>query len=237
MGMGPAGKSVGPLVVRGADGPATALFLDGSGALPGTQVNLDGVSVALVTGTVSLVGGRGKQMVMGDGAAQSMILGEGDDELHGGGGDDTVGSQGGDDRLFGGDGQDRVFGGTGDDYLHGNAGADSVSGDDGHDVLQGGKGDDHLDGGAGDDLLLGDLGDDTLTGGLGADVFVALAAGGRDVVLDFDATQGDRIRLADGVAFEARQEGADTVIDLAGGGRMVLAGVQLSALPEGWLVQ
>jgi Ca2+-binding RTX toxin-like protein len=234
LGMGPLLSNIGPVIVQNSLGNPSAFFLDATGALPGTKVELHNIDYALVTGQVKLLGGSGKQTVFADGAAQDMFLGEDDDELHGGGGNDTVGSAGGDDRLYGDDGDDRVFGGIGDDFLHGNAGADSVTGDDGHDILQGGKGDDHLDGGAGDDVLLGDLGDDTLTGGAGADVFVGLVGGGRDLVTDFNAAEGDRVRLASG--YDVRQEGADTVITLEGGGQLVLANVQLATLPAGWIL-
>ncbi|WP_374469778.1 Ig-like domain-containing protein [Phenylobacterium sp.] len=236
LGMSPLASSLAPVVIQGPLNQLSAFFLDATGSLPGTQVALQNINYALVTGQVNLIGGLGKQTVFADGAAQNMVLGEDDDELHGGGGNDTVGSASGDDRLFGDDGDDRVFGGTGDDFLHGNEGADTISGDEGGDILQGGKGDDVLSGGEGDDLLLGDLGNDTLTGGAGADVFVALVRGGRDIVADFNAAEGDRVQLSSGQRYTAHQAGADTVIDLDGGGELVLANVQLSALPAGWIV-
>lgn len=284
------GPLPGPFGVVGGLGAHTVIFLDATGLRPGLGVTLDHVDIAIIHGQLNLTGGLGAQLVLGDGYAQSMVLGEGDDELHGGGGNDTVGSAEGDDRLFGDDGDDRVFGGVGDDYLHGNAGADTVSGDAGNDVAHGGRGDDRMDGGdgddrfmgdlgddliaggegldylhggagadtvsgdagndvvqggkdadrleggAGDDVLLGDLGNDTLAGGDGADLFVALAGGGRDLVLDFDAAAGDRVRLAAGTGYQLRQEGADAVLDLDGGGQLVLVGVQAASLTGGWMV-
>lgn len=83
---------------------------------------------------------------------------------------------------------ENATGGVGDDVLLGNA-LDNR--------LTGGSGDDWLDGGDGGDVLKGGLGDDHLTGGDGADTF-ALGPG-RDVVLDFNADQGDQLRLPAGV--------------------------------------
>ena len=57
-----------------------------------------------------------------------------------------------------------------------------------------------------------------------------------DRVLDFSAAAGDKVRVGAGVTYTLAQEGADTVIDLGSGQRMVLEGVQLTSLPEGWIV-
>ncbi|WP_150109786.1 calcium-binding protein [Geitlerinema sp. PCC 7407] len=90
-----------------------------------------------------------------------------------------------------------ISAGEGDQVLEGTA-----EGDD----LRGGPGADRLIGGEGSDLLVGGLGEDQLTGGPGADLFVwqrsdlALAESG-DVIVDFDAAQGDRIGLV-GLTFE-----------------------------------
>ena len=90
-----------------------------------------------------------------------------------------------------------IAAGEGDQVLEGTA-----EGDD----LRGGPGADRLIGGEGPDLLVGGLGEDQLTGGPGADLFVwqrsdlALAESG-DVIVDFDAAQGDRIGLV-GLTFE-----------------------------------
>lgn len=224
-------------------------------------IELLDITVAVVRGAAVLTGGSGAQIVYGDDAAQSMMLGEGDDELHGGGGDDVVGSASGNDTLAGDDGRDTVFGGEGDDqltggtgadHLHGNLGSDLLHGGGGADTLHGGQGDDAVAGGRDDDVVFGDLGadtllgdrgddtlsgglgDDVLTGGLGADLFVA--SGGVDRILDFDAAGGDRLRLEPGRAPVVRQDGADTVVDLGAAGRVVLEGVQLASLPEGWIV-
>ncbi|SCX67139.1 type I secretion C-terminal target domain (VC_A0849 subclass), partial [Pseudomonas sp. NFACC32-1] len=84
----------------------------------------------------------------------------------------------------------------------GNALGNVLTGNVGNNVLNGGAGNDQLDGGAGADMLVGGLGTDTLTGGEGADRFVfsalnELGKGGiRDVILDFNSLQGDKLDLS-----------------------------------------
>jgi Ca2+-binding RTX toxin-like protein len=83
---------------------------------------------------------------------------------------------------------------TGNDTLTGTPGADTI------DAL---AGNDKVDGLAGDDRLTGGPGKDTLTGGTEADIFdinIASDSGPgtlkRDVVLDFNQSEGDRFDLA-----------------------------------------
>lgn len=90
-----------------------------------------------------------------------------------------------------------------DDILTGTSGNDDLTGSSGNDRLDGRGGDDRLDGGQGSDTLSGGNGADTLTGGDGADVFglgeVLESTPGilnRDVITDFNPTQGDRIDLS-----------------------------------------
>ena len=87
---------------------------------------------------------------------------------------------------------------TGNDSLMGSDLADTLRGESGDDQLNGGTGNDLLVGGAGDDILIGGLGEDQLTGGSGADTFTWRAGDlGKDSILDFNATEGDRIDLRD----------------------------------------
>ena len=118
-----------PMVISGdsSSSISVALVIDVRQLPSGTVVQLDNVAFAAVTGAVTLTGGAGNNMVVGDDASQSIVLGEGDDVLHGGGGNDTVGSQGGDDLIYGEDGNDRLFGGAGQDQLHGGRNTDTVS--------------------------------------------------------------------------------------------------------------
>jgi hypothetical protein len=56
-----------------------------------------------------------------------------------------------------------------------------------------------------------------------------------DRVLDFHASEGDRVLLDPGTVYSLAQVGADVVIDMGANGQMVLVGVQLSSLPTGWI--
>jgi Ca2+-binding RTX toxin-like protein len=90
-----------------------AFVIDVTKLATGNQIQLDNIDFA------SIIGGAGNNVVIGDDAAQTIVLGPGDDELHGGGGNDVIGSEGGNDRLFGSSGDDTLFGGAGADLLHG----------------------------------------------------------------------------------------------------------------------
>jgi len=123
--------SGGPLVVSAAnitDGHKTALVIDTSALPAGTLIDLENVDFAIIIGNARVTGGAGDNVVYGDGDSQFIVLGEGNDVLHGGGGKDTVGSLRGNDQTFGDAGDDIVYGGTGNDTLHGGAGNDRLNG-------------------------------------------------------------------------------------------------------------
>jgi Ca2+-binding RTX toxin-like protein len=128
----------------------------------------------------------GDDVVFGSIYADTIIAGQGDDEVRGGRGNDTIYGYSGGDHLYGGRGHDNIFGGAGDDALNGGAGGDTLEGgagsdvlwgDDGADVIRGGASAgsidiDILDGGDGDDLLYGDDGTDYIVAGRGDDVII-----------------------------------------------------------------
>jgi Ca2+-binding RTX toxin-like protein len=216
----------------GGSGADTVQGLEGADTLNGGE------------GGDRLFGGLDNDSVDGGGGLNYLRGDEGDDAVVGGAQHDDINGNMGRDTLFGGDGDDWVRGGkdddavlagAGDDLAFGDLGNDTVGGGAGADVIHGGDGDDMLRGDDGDDTLMGDLGRDTLDGGIGADVFVASENSGDDRVVAFNAAEGDRVQLDPGTAFTLAQEGSDTVIDMAGS-RMVLAGVQLNSLPDGWLI-
>lgn len=123
----------------------------------------------------------------------------GDDVIYGGGGNDRLYGDGGNDLIFG----DQAFGGS-------FSGRDRLEGGDGNDWLYGGGGNDTLIGGSGNDYLDGAFGGstsdvDTLTAGSGADTFglgytgsyteVKYLGSGYAVITDFNAREGDKIRI------------------------------------------
>ena len=105
-----------------------ALVIDARALPEGSVLQLDKVEFAIVVGNVRVIGGEGRNFVVGDAEDQVILLGPEDDVLRGGGGNDTVASTGGDDQLFGDAGNDRVIGGAGNDTLEGGAGNDVLQG-------------------------------------------------------------------------------------------------------------
>ncbi len=132
-----------PLVINGssrASDGKQAIIVDGRSLPAGTTIQVDGVEFVAVIGNVRIIGGAGNNMASGDAAAQSIVLGAGDNTLHGGAGNDTIGSTDGADQLYGDGGDDVVFGGAGNDLLSGGAGSDRINGGTGFDVaLQSGQ--------------------------------------------------------------------------------------------------
>jgi Ca2+-binding RTX toxin-like protein len=185
--------------------------------------------------------------------------GDGNDYVHGGAEFDDINGNVGDDEAYGGPGDDWVLGGQGDDklwgdsktwshqidaiidvgegadFLHGNLGDDTIDAGPGADTVLGGQGEDRLIGGAGNDWLSGDRGSDTISGGGGADTFHASNTSGVDRVLDFNRAEGDRIQLDPGTSYSVSEAGAGVVIEFSGGAQVVLAGMSLASLTEGWI--
>lgn len=186
-------------------------------------------------GADTIVGGEGTSYLRGEEGNDSISGGASFDNIQGNMGNDTETAGAGDDWVLGGKDNDSLSGGAGADTVNGNLGNDTVDGGDGADVVRGGQGDDVVSGGAGADLVTGDLGADTLTGGAGADTFYAFPGAGIDRVLDFNAAEGDRIRLDPGESWSAAQVGSDTVITMGAGDQMILVGVQMGSLPQGWI--
>ena len=192
----------------GGSGLATERdYVDFGAALAGVTVDLslgqahstaanDAASIGIDT-LVSIEAVKGSafgDVLIGDGANNS---------LNGNGGNDTLSGADGKDVLFGGEGNDSMDGGAGFDLasfygstiavnvslattapqdtgqgidtltniegLVGSNYGDHLTGSDGQDLLVGDGGDDVLNGGSGDDDVYGDDGNDTLDGGAGDD--------------------------------------------------------------------
>jgi len=183
-----------------------------------------------------IAAGAGTNYLRGEDGNDSITGGTGFNDINGNLGDDIIeGHSRVGDWLVGGQGADRITSHTSGNILYGNLGADTLVGGGGAEVLRGGQGDDALAAGPGGEWLSGDRGDDTLTGGAGADTFHTFGDAGLDRVVGFDAAQGDHVQIDAGTVYTVSQVGADTVIDMTGGGQMVLAGVQMTSLPAGWI--
>jgi hypothetical protein len=136
----------GALEVNGATGHHEALVINTSGLASDSYLNLNDVDFAIIVGNHALIrGGAGNNIAYGDDTDQNIVLGAGDDTIHGGGGNDYIGSLAGNDQLFGDAGNDTLSGGDGNDSLYGG---------DGNDLLTGGAGNNLLDGGADDDTAV-----------------------------------------------------------------------------------
>ena len=221
----------GQLVVSGGDFDQIASFaVDGRGRL--YAVGLDGDIHRLTPGAAA---GDGLDYLRGEDGNDRIFGGFGFDDVHGNAGDDTVSGGDGGDWVVGGKDNDSLSGDAGEDIVYGNLGDDTCDGGSGADLVRGGQGNDSLRGGDGADFLSGDRGDDTLTGGAGADIFNSFGDAGIDRVTDFNRAEGDRVRLDAGSAYTVSQQGADTVIAVAGGAQLVLAGVSQASLSGVWI--
>jgi len=211
-------------IVHGAGGPDTLFGGAGNDAIyarfpPGQGGGPD-------EGATYLRGEEGDDVIVGSPKFDDINGNQGNDSGSGGDGDDWV---------VGGKDNDVLAGDAGSDLVYGNLGSDTCDGGLGNDIVRGGQDNDVVFGGAGDDYVSGDRGNDTVTGGLGADIFHTFGDAGIDRATDFSLAAGDRVQLDPGTQFTVAQVGADTVINMTGGGQMILVGVQLSTLTPGWI--
>jgi len=206
------------------------------------------VSPATPTSANAVEGTASNDVLAGqDGADNRIRGGDGNDQITGGsafnningnaGADTIVGKSTVGDWLLGGQGADSInaSASTGANIINGNLGDDRLIGGSGADTLRGGQGADTISGGGGADWISGDKGGDVVTGGAGGDTFHAGSGGGTMTVTDFNRAEGDRLQL-DGLSHTQTQSGADVVVDIAGGAKIILQNTQLSALTDGWVV-
>lgn len=196
----------------------------------------DDVSRMIVcrSGADTVTGGAGDDLIYGNQEADKLSGGAGDDTIFGGQGDgepwpDASGlfrKQGGLEEIDGGEGNDLIYGNFGDELMNGG---------EGNDTLYGGQNEDTLSGGAGDDVLFGNRNADVLVGGTGNDVFYASANSGHDVVLDFTLGE-DRIAIDGGAEYSVTDSPGGLVMDIDGGARLTLVGVDTAKVQSSeWL--
>ena len=188
-------------------------------------------------GDDTIDGGDGGGYLRGEAGDDVVVGGAGFDDMHGNEGSDTLYGGEGADWVVGGKGDDRLLGEGSNDLILGNLGWDSLSGGAGADTMRGGQDNDLLEGGDGDDWLSGDRGFDVLYGGRGADTFNFFPGADVDRIHDFNAAEGDRVHLQLGTLYTVEQVGPDVLIRSGQFDQMVLVGVQLSSLPQGWLFE
>lgn len=231
-----------PMVELNLDAPGTLFWLLGdlenlTGSAHADELigNVHGNRIFGAAGDDTIEGGDGANYLRGDEGNDRLTGGSGFDDINGNMGDDVARGGAGGDWVVGGKDRDLLNGDDGNDIVYGNLGDDTCFGDAGADTVRGGQQNDVIDGGAGGDWLSGDRGDDTVTGGTGADLFHTFGDAGVDRVTDFNLAEGDRVLLDPGTVYTVAQSGADVVIDMTGGGRMVLVGVSMASLTGDWI--
>lgn len=136
--------------------------------------------------------------VMDEAEDNTVTPGLAGDPIYGSSGANTIIGTPYDDLIYGRNAGENINGLTGNDIIFGKGGDDNIQGaqlDDklygqkGDDILMGSYENDYLSGGDGNDQLYGGDHDDTLRGGKGANFFNC--GNGFDVVIDFDAQNGD----------------------------------------------
>jgi Ca2+-binding RTX toxin-like protein len=132
--------------------------------------------------------------VVGSANIDTIVTGNGSNDVQAGAGNDSVTGGTGVDTILGGAGDDTIAGGTGADALYGEAGADSITGGDGADTIVGGAGEDVITGGAGADSI--DLGSDGESDDVVLDTYATI-----DSISGFEAD--DDILIVDFSALEA----------------------------------
>ena len=249
--------AAGPVTVNLATGLLTGW---GTATLNGISQIYGGWHGGVLTGnantTYIAAPGGDTTIYAGGTSGVTIVLGYGDDTVHGGPGNDTIFVFTGNNVIDGGGGYNTV------DYsavtqtstvsgfvtvdLYAGAwhpgGYDSltditnITGGNYGNILKGDWQNNIIVGGSGNDIIDGRQGNDVLTGGAGADLFIMDAGTGNTVVTDFSAAQGDQIDLSAygfhtlaGILAVASQSGADTVITL-GSGSVTLKGVAESSL-------
>ncbi|MEP1537943.1 MAG: CARDB domain-containing protein [Paracoccaceae bacterium] len=163
----------------------------------------------------NVTGSAHNDKIVGDGGANQINAGAGDDVIFTLGADDTVNAEGGNDSVYGDVGSEVIDLGDGDDFARSKAGDDHITLGTGDDRVAGGAGEDTAFGGAGNDIFFmgsqndfafGGAGQDTLNGGFNADVL--------DGGADDDRVRGeagvDQINGGDGDDLLNGGENADT---------------------------
>lgn len=226
---------------RGDSETALRSLLFGDDSISGTSLAdqlkgfTGGDTISGGAGGDTIDGGAGVNYLRGDEGDDSITGGASFNDINGNQGADTISGGAGSEWIVGGKDNDFLFGEGGNDIVLGNLGADWCDGGDGNDTVRGGQENDILLGAGGDDWLSGDRGDDTISGGFGADIFHSFGDAGIDRVTDFSRAQGDRVLLDPGSTYTIAQIVNDTVIDIAGGARLILVGVAQASLTGDWI--
>ena len=139
---------------------------------------------------VTILGGNGNDQIRGGGGYNTIIEGNGNNWVTGrgwsnyitaGDGNNTLLGAAGNDTLIAGNGYDSLDGAGGNDILTAGNGNDSLTGDAGNDTLTAGSGKDIVNGGLGDDRLIVGNGPSIVIPGSGTN-YISLAGSGPTVI-------------------------------------------------------
>ena len=110
----------------------------------------------------------------------------------------------------GADQDDMIIGSTKNDRIIGFNGNDIIKAGKGNDMIIGGGGNDILYGGDGKDCLIGGSGNDELIGGSDADTFYVNM--GNNVIMDFDFSEGDCLKLGEYISNISYEQDGNNVL-------------------------
>ena len=192
------------------DGLGVPSFVDIGDLPPDLYDGSRNLAIAYDVVIENAIGGAGNDQLLGNGVANVLEGGPGNDVLNGKTGSDTASYRsaasgvtvslaltGAQDTL--GAGRDTL---QNMEHLTGSAFGDGLTGNGSANRLGGGKGADTLAGGGGNDTLIGGAGKDKLTGGSGLDVFrfetTPNATSNRDTVADFNPAD-DTLQLENAI--------------------------------------
>lgn len=172
---------------------------------------------------------------------ENAIMGSGDDLVVGNGADNTIDGGAGDDFIEGASGDDQISGGSGNDEIEGGRGEDFLFGGEGNDEILGGRGVDSVFGGAGNDVFTVSGSDeyDNVRGGDGIDTLDHSASSISGTTIDFsirsitgEGTGGISLAL-EGIEIFKDGRGSNTIISDGSGSYNGGAGDDLMVSNEG----
>jgi Ca2+-binding RTX toxin-like protein len=195
-------------------------------------------TILMGTGVNTITTAGGDDIIIGEGiAANTIVAGEGNNEITTGAGIDTINTGSGDDRILSGDGASTIVTTGGDNVIIGGNGIDTILVGDGADIILAGDGANTITGTGGDKHILTGIGIDTVTLGDGNNQIVTgegastIAATHGDNVVCTGAGV-DTITLGDGDNLVDAGDGANTVA-IGGGSNAVWGGSGIDTITVG----
>lgn len=159
------GKNLGIILINSLTSEGIEVDFDN------VRLNAQAVTASAVTdnqtlygssGTTTLIGGLGNDIIFGNGLSTILFGRDGNDQLFGSSTDDYFDGGTGNDIIFGNGGKDIISGETGDDIIFGGPLADVISPGAGNNTIYGNGGGDLIDGISGNNTIFLGEGDATV---------------------------------------------------------------------------